>query len=250
MQLSEELTYFRVLVSEPDNTGRWSDTDATNLINQSRYSIALEVDWPQGNISCTTTGSVTEYALPAITKVLRVYLAGQVIIPGSIPTLQGDQIEFYDQTATNNQPQWNNQTAATYPVSGTSFGAPYPSSLPFMAGMRPTWYLRGGSIGLIPPPVAAYTLSIDVVPRPAALVNLTDIDNCYDQFFKEAICQGAAALAAQADKDSDSYQIAANAREKALGRIKSWLADLQSGAPKGPMPVVYRGFYQNNGVDN
>lgn len=240
-------SYFRLLTSEPDATGRWSSTDVATLINQSRYSISAELDWPQGNITSSTVAGQMEYTLPTVTKILRVYVGGQIIIPTSIPSLQGDQIEFYDQTAANNAPQWNSQNATVYPVTGTSFAGPYPSTLPFVQGARPQWYQRGGNLGLVPPPAGIYTISIDIVPRPAALAALTDVDNCYDEFFKEAICQGAVMRALQADKDQQSRMAAAQARAEEMKRLKSWVEDMTAGAPRGPMPVVYRGFYQNNG---
>ena len=247
MQFAVLDNYFRVITSEPDVTGRWSLQDSATLINQARYSISAELDWPQGTITTTTIASQMEYTLPTITKILRVYVAGQLIVPTTIPNLQGDQIEFYDQTGTNNAPQWNTQVASAYPVTGTSFGSPYPSSLPFVQGARPQWYQRGGNLGLVPPPAGVYTLSIDIVPRPSALANLTDIDNCYDEFFKEAICQGAAMRALQSDRDQDARMAAADAYRTQMKLLKSWVEDMTAGAPRGPMPVVYRGFYQNNG---
>lgn len=249
MILSELDSYFRVLTSEPNGTtGRWSFADVANMINQARFTINAELDYPQGNISTTTISGQMEYELPQITKILRVYVGGQIIIKSSIPTLQGDQIEFYDQTGTNNAPQWNTQNAAAYPVTGTSFGSPYSNTLPFYQGARPQYYLRGpGVIGLVPPPAGAYSFSIDIIPRPNTLVNQNDVDSSFDEFFKEAIVQGAVMRAMQGDRDQDARMQAAQEYSLQMKRLQLWIADFTSGAPNGPIPVTYRGFYQNSG---
>jgi hypothetical protein len=248
MQLSQIDNLFRVYTSETDPVnGRWTYADVATLANQSRWAINSELDWPQGTVSATTITGQMEYQLPLLTKVLRVYLSGQLLVPTTIPQLNGEQIEFWDQTAANNIPQWLAQTNTVYPVTGTAYGAPYPSTLPFYQGMRPMWYLRGGNIGFVPQPAGAYPITIDIVPRPAALVNQTDVDNMYDQFFLEAIVQGMVMRAMQADRDMDARMAAALAFKQEMGKLQSWVADMRSGAPRGPIPVVYRAFYQNTG---
>ena len=120
MMLSDLLTFSRVLLAEPNQspTGRWSDADLTVFINQAHTQIALDLDWLESTYTGTTVNGTQEYQLPETLKILRVYIAGEQIVPTTIPALGGDQIEIWDRSAPNNQPQWAAQPADTYPLPG------------------------------------------------------------------------------------------------------------------------------------
>lgn len=247
MTLGDIDSQFRVYTAEPDNTGRWSQADAAALFNEARNYIALLLRWPDATWVNVLSGGQQEFTIPEILEIDRVYLAGQPIYPTSIPILEGTDIEYYDQSALNNTPQWNTQPYAGYPVSNSQFGYPIGVSPSFYPGQRPGYYMRGGNIGFVPPPASAYTVQIDGVGVPPQLVNQSDVD-IFPSFFKHAIAWKAAEIGYAADKAIESATAASSEYMKWEKQLISWKRQLQRNKPRGPRFISYRHFWSRGSL--
>jgi len=240
---------FRVLSAEPDSTGRWSDANIATLVNSGTRAVALELNFPESTQSFTSQAGIQEYTMAENLKILRVYVAGQLIVPTDIPSLEGDQLQFYDQTGTGNAPQWLTQPNTSYPVTNTPTGYPVTGTLPFYPGMRPMFYIRGGNIGFVPQPAGAYVVKLDLIPVPPVLVNLTDL-SIFPSIADETIVWKALELAYFSDSNIDKAQYALNNFEQGMKKLRAWTNDYKHQAPHTPMPITYRTYYQNTGADD
>jgi hypothetical protein len=244
MTLQDIINLARIVLAEPNNQGRWSDSDMTILANRAQQQVTLELDWPESTILFTTVASTTngaqEYQLPEILKITRVYLAGQPIVPTSIPALQGDQIQFYDMTGTNAQPQWQTQPPTAYPTttSGSTGYGGGTGNTPWSPGSRPKWYFRGGNIGIIPAPSNAVQAQLDIIPIPIALVNTTDVCQ-YPDNFRDALAWKIAEFALYADNNQEVVG-ASQAYDKCIVKLRKWIDDMNMMMPKSPFPRTTR----------
>ena len=239
---------FRVFTGEPDNQGRWSDTDVATLVNEAQNFIALTIQWPIVHFSASTVASQQEYTLPELLQIERVYLAGQPCVPTDIATLEGTQIEFYDQTnpTTTYTPNWNNQPATAYPVVNTQMG--YPNGVsPYYVGERPQYYVNGGNIGFVPPPIAAYTMDLWGVGVPQVLANQNDACD-FPSFFKSAIAHKAAELALLSDSKPQAAQTQGLKFAEWLPKLLTWRQTLVKNKSRGPRVIAYRHFYRRGSI--
>lgn len=228
MQVSDVLALVRVELGEPDPTGRWSDTDLITLFNTAQRAVGLRIEWPEATLTAQggTQANVQEYALPEIAAVLRVYVGGQLLTPTTIGNLEGDNLEMWDMTAPTYQPQWIYQSqtnAQAFPMPGIN-GGNYPvgTSMPWYQGARPQYYMRGGNIGLMPPPIAnGYTFTIDVVPNPAETANVEDLST-FPFDFQEALMWKMCSLAHKADNDDEQANNSDMQFEKAIAILNTW----------------------------
>lgn len=243
MTLGEIMDWARFLLNEEDNQGRFSDAQMAMAITQATRDIALEVRFPEYQLTTTTPSSPTvqEYQLPEIINIKRVYLAGQLLTPSSIPTMEGDQILMFDQTTPTYQPQWKIAGVATYPVAADA-GWPAPITASYYPGSRPNYYLRGESIlGIQPPPVGGALLQVEGIAFPAPYVNRTDI-TIYPHHYLETLAQGAVRRCMQSDKDAEGMKLAAEGYTEGRGKLLDWLASFLPVKPV--MPVTYRTMFQ------
>ncbi len=248
MQLFTILNSVRVFLAEPEpvgvNQGRWTDTDLTTLINQAHTQIALDIDWPESTYTGYTLAGIQEYQMPETLKILRVYLGGQPIVPTTIPALQGDQIEQWDQSAPGNIPQWVYQPQESYPFLQTSGGGSGTNAgnTPWSQGERPRFYPRGGNIGFVPIPNGAYYVQIDLIPQPPVLVNTTDT-SIYQSTFLDAIVWKTCEYAMFADTNSMMQTCASNYQAE-LVKLRAWKSDYVKMLPRGVFPITARTFFQ------
>jgi hypothetical protein len=246
MQLQDLNTFVRILLAEPENSlsGRWNDTDLATLINQAQTQVALDLDWPESSYTGFTVASVQEYQMPEALKILRVYLAGQPIVPTTIPAMEGSQIELWDQSAPGNIPQWLYQQSQIYPfLSGTyGYNAFNAGNTPWNQNERPRFYIRGGNIGIVPKPAGAYFMQIDLIPQPPTLVNLTDV-SLYQTTFKDAICWKSVEYALFGDTNSLLSTAMDNYKAEII-KLRAWKEDYQKMLPKGVFPLTTRTFFQ------
>lgn len=251
MTLSDELQLIRVYLAEPDNTGRWSDSDLIALLNPARQELTMDLLWPEATYTFFTSSGVGEYTLPEFMQVLRVYVNKARIVATRIADLEGEQIGFYDQSGTNQVPMWKDttQNTSTYPVPNTESGIQYPS-LPFVAGKRPQYYLRGGQIGLIEVPLGSYQVDVDMIPAPPILANALDPDIFPDNF-KRAIAwktveQALYADAIQTGASLDGANSAHDRYEEQLGKLRFWKEGAQGDISNSPIIATYRSWW--NGI--
>lgn len=241
LQLAEINAFVRILLAEPSNTGRWSDSDLATLISAAQRDLALKIDWPVGQYTATSVNNQQEYTLPEIVKIQRVYFAGQPIPHMTIDELQGTGIELYDQTATNYQTQWQSQAAAAYPVA-SDVGYPVPK-VPYFAGQRPIYYQRGANIGFVPKPAGAYTITLDVVDMPATLTNLTDVSP-FGLQCKDALAYKTASLCLMADSKDDQANLMTARYLSECAKLESWRNQFNSTAPRNRQMITGRTFFQ------
>src|SRR5271157_3351558 len=115
MTLADLLTTTRDLLAEPDATGRFSDNELTRFINEGQNKLALAIRWPEGVLLGATTANIQEYTLSEdCLAPKRIYLNGQQLAPTTLGYLEGIQMNEYDQTGTNNLPEWITLDQATY----------------------------------------------------------------------------------------------------------------------------------------
>lgn len=215
----------------------------------------MEVRHPEASRYFTTiapahSNVVPEYRVRAYVDVLRVKLSGMLLVPTTIPSMEGAAIQVYDRTGAQYEPQWESQQAAPYPPAaptGNVRGAPAPSNFPFIVGSPPVYYLRGkAQIGFVPPPGGIYTVQMDVVTMPPTLI-AADQQSLYDETFLDVLawralqfCHASNSQDPQHEKRAATCQ--ANWRE-ALGRLYTWDRTTNTGQPNGPVVQTSRGVW-------
>lgn len=254
MTAQTPISLARVYLAEPTNTNsRWSDADMLTLEAPALRSVARDVEWPEGSVQFSTVPSVNEYTLPNLAKLLRVYIVSgnqpQIIQPTSIPVMQGNAIEMYDQSGGANgfEPQWLAQGAATYPVSNAAFGGGN-SPIPYFPGQPPQYYMRGTArIGFVPAPVQAYNVIIDMIPMPASPAATTDLLYFPDDFAEAIawkICEQAWVGDSQrSGNDSTWPGLAAQKYEQAVAKLRSWKENFNPTLPRRPQIFTYRSMF-------
>jgi hypothetical protein len=238
--------FIRVNTSEPSTGGRWSSADILTEMNPAIRAVGMRVDWPEATATTSTIAKQQEYALPEIMCILRVYLAGQLLYPTDIPALQGEQIEYFDQSSSTLQPQWQVAAPSAYPLPNDQAN-PVPGGLPYYAGQRPMFYLRGGCIGFVPAPVAIYTAQMDYVPLPVTIIagGAAGAGTVSDMplLFLEAIGWKTMALMHKADGDDSQANDAEGHFEKCLKDCISWKRNLVRNKPRRTYVYPYRILY-------
>lgn len=242
MQASDIIALFRILGSERSATGFVSDSDALQLANQASIDVALRIDWPESTMTTPTAASQAEYQLMDLVAILRVYVAGQLLYPTDIATLQGEQLEQFDQNANDNslRPLWVQQQAigATYPQMNDQAN-PVAGGLPYYLGQRPVFYLRGGNLGLMPSPLGVYTLQVDYIPLPAYLTSDTSYSDM-PTASKAAIVWKMISYLYQMDSNDAGAARAEGNFEKAVRETIQWRTKLIRNKIRRPNLYPYR----------
>ena len=271
MQAQDVTTFARTLLNEPTPGQRWTDAQLLSFADRAQKLVIRTLRWPESRFSFQSAPNVQEYQIPEVVRVLRVYMNGQPIVRSDIPTLEGQQIQFNDQSGTgggpggllapntaapalvsgNYTPSWTGQAPASYPVQ-SSLGAPSPSAQPWIAGQRPRFYLRGGSMGFVPAPLAAYAIVVDCVAQPFTLSSLADAcvlpDIALDALAWK-VCEYCNYADPTNQQGADSRNYAAQASTKAMADLKGWVKSYDGVGPRGPNVLALRSFHtkgQNN----
>jgi hypothetical protein len=243
---------------------RFAPSQYIRFLDRAQKCIVRDLKWPPSRYVFTTTPTVQEYQLQEIILILDVYLNGQLLTRTDIPTLEGRQIQLYDQTGqgggpgglvvqneapnlagSTNTPQWTSQPPLAYPVT-SPIGGVAPDAQPWFAGRRPAYYCRGGNIGFLPAPLGAITAVCDVVSQPVTLQTANDAlmlpDTAADalawqvieyMFFSDKDTSGAA----------DQRNYAMTEKQKALAELRAWKRGYDGGGPRGPKMLTYRSFF-------
>lgn len=264
MQAEDIVTFARQLLKEVTPGQYWEDSTLILFADRAQKYVVRQLRWPEGRFSFNSVANVQEYQIPEVIRVLRVYMNGQPIVQTNIPTLEGQQIQLNDQTGTgggpgglvapneapvltsgNYTPQWTGQPAASYPVM-SSLSAPSPSAQPWINGQRPRYYLRGGSIGFVPPPLGIYPIVIDCIPQPYQLVNLADAcvlpDIALDALAWK-VCEFCYYADPTNQQSGDSRNYAAAMFKDAMNEVKAWRKTYDGIGPRGPRILSQRSFY-------
>ncbi len=253
----------RYNLSDSVTQGRFSDAAMLLWTQMVQNRMTRRILFPEARITFSTTGYVQEYAgLPEILRTLRVYINGQLIVPTDLQTLEGHQIQLYDQSGQsgapvaqgggppNNfgtaSPAWTTQMAMNYPVV-QELGYPAPDAVPWHAGQRPRFYFRGGVIGFVPMPLGVFTVCIDCVLEPVPITSDSQVLNMPDSWVETA-AWGVTSMALFSDRDSPSG--GGKARDDAKAEFENGIKELMADrkrysgdAPRGPKLLTQRSFY-------
>jgi len=194
-----------------------------------------------------------QYQLKELVKIRRVYALDntgnqQPLVPTDIDTLSGIKDESWDQTSGTIlgepafTPQWLAQPAQTFPVRSPYY-ARVPVSLPWrntlFGNQVPMYYLRGGFIGILPPPQLPVQVCIDYIPRPPDFTTGSD-ESIYPDGFLDAICFKMLEYMSISDDDTreDSFRTRYEAEVRKL-RI-AYVDTIQGDKPHSLVPLTIR----------
>jgi hypothetical protein len=276
------LTLLRGTLSDLDASasGRWQDATLYNWLDRSNKRLVGEVLFPDSRILQPSVPGVGLYQFPLMLKTERVYVAGQLCLPSDVATLQGEQINLYDDSSDGSTssgpysdappgtlgpgaPLWTTQEPLSYPVGPdftspdwttgsalTPWFTPKPDAEPWFQGSQPRYYWRGGWLGFVPPIAnltPGVTICLEGVRQPDTIAGpgqaLVSPEN-----FAEAIVWGAIVWAKFSDAGNLSKQLRDDAdayyiRERR--RLIQWRWGYQGQQRDGPKPAVLRPRYAN-----
>ncbi|MGH7745687.1 MAG: hypothetical protein ACREQ5_12995 [Candidatus Dormibacteria bacterium] len=245
MLTSDVVTFCRSLINDPSSQGRWSDATLINFYNQAQQCLLRDVRFPQSRAIGSTVSNQQEYPIPDIIEIYRVYLAGQLAVVTTLETIEGAQVQLWDQgfnTGVQQQappsgsggppgvvpgfsPSWIVQQSEQYPFQNV-WGTPAPDAQAWAAGQRPRYYLRGGSLGLVPTPGNIVSLVIDCLRVLPDSAHLTD-ESFFPLNFREALAWKMAEFAQFSDADSSAAGRAQYAMQKYEQRMKQHREDIE-----------------------
>lgn len=241
MTAGQVVTWVRTMTTQPFPQNI-SDTAIIGNLNVAQDDLAMEVRmvgavWTFTTVSPANTTIVPEYALRPYVDIKRVAMAGQLLVPTSIPNMDGVQIQLFDTSGTNNQPAWQTQTSVAFPdVTGAGFPQPV-NGMPFIIGGMPKYYIRDlAQIGFVPPPNGQYPVTIDVITMPSALSTTSDV-TVWDQVYLGALGWRTAQLCHLANSADPQRQVRAQICQQewldAVGRLRTWRRTSNTGNPGG-----------------
>lgn len=271
MTPQDVISLARQYINDPSPSGRWSNAALLLFVDRAVQTLSRDVKFPEGRASFTTVPGQQEYdGLPVFVTMPRVYINGQLIIRTDLNTLEGHQIELYDQgfgtmpgnqaagsggppgTQGNFTPAWNIQQPSVYPVPN-SWGLPAPRAEPWMAGQRPRYYMRSGVIGFVPAPSGQATVTIDGVFPPEKVTLLTQ-ELVFDRAWMDVLTWHVVMQCKAAD-DSDraaqQYQMAQQQYSKFLADIRVMVnGDGLNDDSMLPKFITQRSFWQKGNNRN
>lgn len=260
---SDVIGLARANLSDTQAQGRYSDASMLLWASRTVQELVRRLKFPEARVTYTngTIAQQQEYQFPEMVRTLRVYVAGQLLVPTDLQTLEGHQILLYDQggntgvpnagsggptgNAGTASPLWTTQSALAYPVLN-ALGYPSAGVQSWYQGRRPSYYWRGGYLGLVPAPIGGgYSLIVDGVALPPAIEADTDEISIPDSFVPTAAC-GVEVYALGSDRDDSSLQTRVNKAAEYEARIKelrAWVQRYNGDAPRGPKMFTLRSFY-------
>ena len=258
---------------------RFSDARMLNWLGEAQKRLIRDVLFPSGRMSIPTIANQQEYQCGTILRTDSVYLNGQLLVPvgdGGIATLEGHQIQQYDQGAYGGNPapvsgsglpastlgpyapSWGTLTPQGYPVQSFGGGWPTPDAAPSYAQstqQRPRYYFRSGYIGTVPAPATTPPLDangnpipnlvIDGVFLPPALASTAD-PLIFPDHFSEALAWKICEFAKFSDetgKSAESRNYAQGNYRQAMMDLRMWVHTFKGDAADGPKVQTSRSFY-------
>lgn len=273
MTVAEIVTLARQLLNDPSPNGRWSDATLINFADRASKKIMRDVLFPAVRLLASTIGGIQEYQLPTgVLQVNSVYVNGQLAVPTDIPTLEGHQIQQYDQNLYGPSyaqtqpgsggppgangpfaPKWVVQPNAAYPVQNSWSGSA-PNAQPWGWNQRPRYYWRGGWIGLVPAPSnsgqnGVANLCVDGVMLPDTLTTLVQV-TWFPEHFVEALAWKVVEFAKYSDDTATTAQSRLYAAQQYAGCMRDmrmWVSTYQGDAAGGPKVQSNRSNYRMAG---
>lgn len=270
MIASDCITRARQLLNDPSNTGRWSDPTLLGYLSEAQQVLIRDVQFPESRIIVSTVADQQEYSTPELITVYRVYMNGQLLVPQDLQSLEGHQIQLYDQGLStgaiepgvqtpgsggpaNNQGSYTPavwvEPPATYPVAN-NYGTPAPDAAPWTpiaSGGRPVYYWRGGFIGIVPAPAAGgYSLTIDCLIVPPDVTTLTQT-MLFPNNMRMALVWKLIEYAKFSDDDTDAArqaQYASQSYEKEMRKLRINRRSYDGDSKRMPKFLTQRSFFQ------
>jgi hypothetical protein len=273
-QAEDVIELARILQAEPNTGQRWNNLKLITLVDRAQKMLMRTLRWPEARY-VFQTNLAQEYQIPEMIRVLRVYIAGQIIEQTSIPTLQGQQTGVNDQSGTGGGPggfvgtgvapvlaggqfgpAWVGQGTAVYPVS-TAGSYTSPAS-PWFIGRRPAYYMRSGNIGFVPGPLGSSTCVIDCIAQPPTLQNLQDalmVPDIAVDCLAWKLCEFMSYADDEQGQDvQNSRDYALKGYRDALAELRMWRRTYDGVTSTGPnvfaLRTFYRGIGQNRNYSN
>jgi hypothetical protein len=248
----------RIQVAEPSQK-RWPDSYLIQQINDIRKEISLRTDFMKGTFVYATVNGQRSYQITEMVKLFAVYIQSsdgsqQELYGTDRMTVQGDNLRSYDNSSgqivgqPTQTPQWLTQPPTAYPVQSSQIGGVVPTKLPWgeNAAQRPAYFMDGGYINILPPPVGnTSTIVVFGVPAPQELQKLSDVD-VYPSNYINAIKWGTVSLCLASDNNSQ-YTLAVGEYEKSLMMLQSWEDRLAATNQKIFVPQTIRRSFGNGG---
>ena len=181
----------------------------------------MDLNWPESSYQIiTVTPSKREYQLVEPIQIRQVYIlvnynpttgsfsSMQPVLPTDKPTLLGQNVEEYDQSANtpgypNFTPQVWAQPPVQYPLTTGGRGRyPQPTMQPYTANSQPPhYYMRGGFLGFSDIPLGTYYIQIESTPVPPPLID-NNTECIFPQIAKDALAYMTASYCALSDSSS------------------------------------------------
>jgi len=223
-----------------EKTGDSYDTTDLNSFFLSVYRDrwAIDLQWPEAAWEDTTVADQDLYSLPGdLGSIFRVYVNGNRVAPTTIALLEGEARRIFDET-------WRRLPSITLPDATTRMptgGLPITAG-PFQRGKRMLYFVRGGQLGLVPPPAAAYPIRIEGFAIPDTPANDT-ADLVFPKQFEEGLAAGVAMLTLISDDKPELAASLNTLHENALALAKKWRRSLQRDLQQVVQPYDYRGYW-------
>lgn len=252
-----------LLQSELGDTsyGRFTQQTLLQWIDRANKRIVRDVLFPDSRIVVQTVQNQQLYAFPPLIKIFAIYVAGQLVVPSDLPTIEGRQILQWQQNPNPSStvtpgsdapfgaqgpyaPNWVVQEPLSYPVSNGWASTAAPDAQPWWIGQRPRYYWRGGQLGLVPSPANSTPVDIvvDCVRLPDTVTTLSQTLTTPDNFM-DAIVWAACALAKFSDdgaRAADQRDYAENRYSQEMRALKEWRGEFVGEQRDGPKVLTQR----------
>jgi hypothetical protein len=259
---SDAIAAARVQLNDPSPQGRWSNGSLLGFLDRANKLLNRDVLFPEARWVIPTVANQQEYQIdPPVIETLRVYCNGQLLTPTTLQLLEGHQIGLYDQSGTGapptgsgappgvqgtHTPQWVAQSPETYPVQSGSYGGLAPNTTPWFPGRRPSYYWRGGFLGLVPAPASAGSyLVLEGVAQTPSITTTTTMTQ-WPTMCLDALVWKMCELAMFSDNSSSSSEArnyAASMYDKEMRRIRTWNRRRDGDMPRTPVLRTNRSGY-------
>ena len=255
MVLGDVTAKVRDIISEPSPV-RFTNAYMARAVSDACRQLSLDIDHPYGRKTFDVGSGQREWQLPAISKILRIYMQGPdgsqtLLIPTDIPTLNGEKQEAFDNTsgvingAPTQSPQWQVQGQEAYPIQSPQIGGRVPFNSTWSVGLsRPAYYIFAGTIGFTIPPMTTNPSTVVVLEYVVQHPEVSQPNDpvLFPQLAKMALVWNTVSQCWYSDNNSAAPEAMAK-YEAEKGRLNDWQFALQANRPKDMVPVTRgRGF--------